>query len=149
MILHSPIASGILQWYSTIRTRDCSFDYETENKPFISTCKAGPYKLVMLPKSGPFWQNEFFPVFYFLIKNFVSPKVHWTVTDIADPEGHDRTSKSTVICDPFYRNETLLCKASNGDTAENTRFVVVVFFQILRFLQNLNCLHVLNILWQF
>ena len=23
-------------------------------------------------------------------------------------------------CDPFYRNETLLCKTSNGDMAENT-----------------------------
>ena len=24
------------------------------------------------------------------------------------------------ICDPFYRNETLLCNTSNGDMAENT-----------------------------
>ena len=25
-----------------------------------------------------------------------------------------------VICDPFCRNETLLCKTPNGDMAENT-----------------------------
>ena len=49
------------------------------------------------------------------------------------------------ICDPFYRNETLLCKNLNGDMAENTSGVFFLII-ILRFLQNHNCLWVLNIL---
>ncbi len=51
------------------------------------------------------------------------------------------------ICVPFYRNETLLCKTSNEDMAENT--CIGHFFFILRYLQNHNRWCVLNILWKF
>ncbi len=58
------------------------------------------------------------------------------------------------ICDPFYRNEMLLCKTPNRDTAKTTCgsdfFIFYLFsFIFLRFLQNHECYCVLSILLKF
>ena len=38
-----------------------------------------------------------------------------------------------VICDPFYRNETLLYKTSNGDMAEILVRVIFFYFEIFAY----------------
>ena len=65
-------------------------------------------------------------------------------TMCTDGISHTMLTTRCFKCDPFYRNETLLCKTSNGNMAEHTRGGR--FFFILRFLQNHNCLCLLNIL---
>ncbi len=49
-------------------------------------------------------------------------------------------------CDPFYRNETLLCKIQMEIWLKIT---LGWFLSILRFLQNHNCSCVISLLWKF
>ncbi len=49
-----------------------------------------------------------------------------------------------LLCDPFYQNETLLCKTPNVDMAENTFFNFEIFAKSLKFMCNKSTVKVLD-----